>query len=178
MRPARSVSAASGLLCLALLASGCAGEKNVPDYAETYRRLASSAVKLYIRIEPLRGSRLGLASADSLLFSYSREETGGAVKSLKNLETQFSKIPAGRLSEEEVDRATVIINWLRGTRFGFEVLDGNRSNPLLYTWAAEEALWVIPSRVVPPYDGELEAYRKRILRTGEDLPERLSRLSS
>ena len=164
MRSPRFASAASVLLCLAMLASGCASKKNVPDYTETYRRLASSAVKLYVRIEPLRGSRLGLASADSLLFSYSKEETDEAVKRLKSLETQFSKIPAGRLGEGEVDRATVIINWLRGTRFAFEVLDCGRSNPLLYAWAAEEALWVIPSRIAPPYDGELEAYRKRILR--------------
>jgi hypothetical protein len=147
-----------------MLAPGCAGKENLPDYAATYRRLASSAVRLYIRIEPLRSSRLGLASADSLLFSYSNEETAGAIKNLKNLETQFSKIPAGRLSEGEVDRATVIINWLRGARFGLEVLDCGRSNPLLYAWTAEEALWAMPSRIVPPYEGELEAYRKRILR--------------
>jgi hypothetical protein len=164
MKPARSVSAVSVLLCLALLVSGCAGKKNVPDYADTYRRLASSAVKLYAGIEPLRASRLGLASADSLLFTYSKEETDDAVKRLKALEARFSKIPAGRLSAGDVDRATVIINWLRGTRFAFEVLDSGRSNPVLYAWAAEEALWVIPSRIAPPYDGELEAYRKRILR--------------
>ena len=164
MISARSASAAPALLVLAMLASGCSGEKNIPDYAATYRRLASSAVRLCVQMEPLRGSRLGLASADSLLFSYSKEETAGAVKRLRSLEIQFSKIPAGRLSAGDVDRATVIINWLRGTRFAFEVLGCNRSNPLLYAWAAEEALWVIPSRIVPPYDGELEAYRKRILR--------------
>ena len=164
MRSARSASAISALLCLALFASGCAGKKDVPNYADTYRRLASSAVKLYVGIEPLRASRLGLASADSLLFSYSKEETDEAVKRLKSLEAQFSKIPAGRLSAEDIDRATVIINWLRGTRFAFEVLDCRRSSPLLYAWAAEEALWVIPSRIAPPYDGELEAYRKRVLR--------------
>jgi len=164
MRSVRPASAVSALLCLALLASGCAGTKNVPDYTDTYRRLASSAVKLSVGIEPLRASRLGLASADSLLFCYSKEETDGAVKRLKSLESRFSKIPAGRLSSGDVDRATVIINWLRGTRFAFEVLDCSRSNPLLYAWAAEEALWVMPSRIAPPYDGELEAYRKRILR--------------
>ena len=164
MISARSASAVSALLCLALLASGCADKKNAPNYIDAYRRLASSAVKLYCRIEPLRASRLGLASADSLLFSYSKEETDEAVKRLKSLEAQFSKIPAGRLSAEDIDRATVIINWLRGTRFAFEVLDSRRSSPLLYAWAAEEALWVMPSRIAPPYDGELEAYRKRVLR--------------
>ena len=178
MRSPRSASAASVLLCLAMLASGCAGKKNAPDYSETYRRLASSAVKLYIRIEPLRGSRLGFASADSLLFSYSKEETGEAVKHLKSLETQFSKIPAGRLSAGDVDRATVIINWLRGTRFAFEVLDCSRSNPLLYAWAAEEALWVMPSRIALPYNGELEAYRKRILRVPDLLASGAANLDS
>jgi len=85
MKSARSASAASALLCLAMLASSCAREKNIPDYAATYRRLASSAVRLCVQMEPLRGSRLGLASADSLLFSYSKEETADAVKRLKNL---------------------------------------------------------------------------------------------
>jgi len=102
-------------------------EKNIPDYAASYRRLASNAVRLYVQIEPLRGSRLGLASADSLLFSYSKEETAGAVKRLRSLEIQFSKIPAGRLSAGDVDRATVIINWLRGTRFR---LRGPRLQPV------------------------------------------------
>ncbi len=167
MRSAGFASAPKVLLCVALLAAGCAGDTDAPDYAGAYRRLASSAVKLYVRIEPLRASRLGIASADSLLFSYSKEETDGAVRSLKSLETLFSKIPAGRLSAEDVDRATVIINWLRGTRFAFEGLACARSNPLLYAWAAEEAIWTIPSRIAPPYDGELDAYRKRLLRVSD-----------
>jgi|WetSurMetagenome_2_1015567.scaffolds.fasta_scaffold63378_2 hypothetical protein len=164
MKPPRLSSAIVPLLCAALSVGGCARTRNAPDYADTYRRLASSAVRLSIRIEPLRASRLGLAAADSLLFTYSKEEIGEAIKSLKNLETRFSKIPAGRLSAEDVDRATVIINWLRGTRFAFEGLDCARSNPLLYAWTAEEALWGMPSRIAPPHDGELEAYRQRILR--------------
>jgi hypothetical protein len=167
MRSRGSARAASILLCLALLAAGCARDRNVPDHAATYRRLASNAVDLYTRIEPLRSSRLGLGPADSLLFSYSRGETDEAVARLRSLETRLSKIPPGRLSAQDVERATVIINWLRGTRFAFEELGCYRSNPLLYAWAAEEALWVIPSRIVPPYAGELEAYRKRVSRVPE-----------
>jgi hypothetical protein len=164
VRPPRSIRAASTLLLFAIFAAGCARERNAADDAAAYRRLASSAAKIAVRIEPLRCSRLGLTSADSLLFTYSKTETDEAGKQLKSLEAQFSKIPAGRLDAGDVDRATVIINWLRGTRFAFEVLGSPRSNPLLYAWAAEEALWTIPSRIAPPYEGELEAYRKRVLR--------------
>ncbi len=53
----------------ALLASGCAGKKNAPNYADTYRRLASNAVKLYGRIEPLRGSACS-AALSRLYLSY------------------------------------------------------------------------------------------------------------
>ncbi len=164
VRPPRSIRASTVLLLFAFLAAGCGGGENAPDDDAVYRRLASSAVELSIRIEPLRCSRLGFASADSLLFTYSKPETDDALKQLKSLESRFSRIPAGRLDAADVDRATVIINWLRGTRFAFEVLGSARSNPLLYTWAAEEALWTMPSRIAPPYDGELDAYRKRVLR--------------
>jgi hypothetical protein len=164
VKTARSIHALCVPLLLAFLAAGCGGGKNAADDAAAYRRLAASAVTLSIRIEPLRCSRLGLVSADSLLFTYSKRETDEAIKLLKGLESQFAKIPAGRLDAADVDRATVIINWLRGTRFAFEVLGSARSSPLLYTWAAEEALWTMPSRVAPPYAGELEAYRKRVLR--------------
>lgn len=164
MNAPRSIRAASSILLFAFLASGCGGGKNAADDDAAYRRLAASAVKLSLRIDPLRGSRLGFVSADSLLFTYSKQETDEAIKQLKSLESQFSKLPAGRLEAADVDRATVVINWLRGARFAFEILASPRSNPLLYTWTAEEALWTIPSRIAPPYDGELEAYRKRILR--------------
>jgi hypothetical protein len=153
------------LLCsFAALGTGCGARKNDADDAGACRRLESLAVKLSTEIEPLRSSRLGITASDSCIFTYSDEEVRNALKRSRKLETRFSSIPAGRLSAREIDRATVIINWLRGVRFAFNDLESRRWSPLLYCWTAKEALWVMPSRITPPYDGELEAYRKRILR--------------
>ncbi|MDD4857995.1 MAG: hypothetical protein PHD74_07795, partial [Candidatus Krumholzibacteria bacterium] len=164
MRFTRGFIAAVLLCSLGALGTGCGARKNGADDASACRRLESLAVKLSSEIEPLRGSRLGLTASDSLLFTYSDDEVKSALKRSKKLEAQFSGIPAERLGAREIDRATVIINWLRGVRFAFNDLESRRWSPLLYCWTAEEALWVLPSRITPPYDGELEAYRKRLLR--------------
>ncbi|HVO76679.1 MAG TPA: hypothetical protein VMT60_01715, partial [Candidatus Bathyarchaeia archaeon] len=157
--------AAAFLICsLAGLCLGCGARKSALEYAEDYRRIASLAGGLCAEIEPLRASRLGVTASDSLLFTYSEDEIKGALKRARSLEAQFSKIPAGRLNATDTERATVVINWLRGAVFAFDDLGTFRWNPLLYSWTAREALWVLPSRLAPPYEGELEAYRKRILR--------------
>jgi hypothetical protein len=164
MRFRRDLAAAVVLCSLAGLGMGCGAKRGASDYAVAYRRLASDAVTLYTRLEPLRSSRLGIIASDSLLFTYSDDEIEGALRRGKRLEARFSTIPAGRLNAGDINRAIVIINWLRGAVFAFEDLESARWNPLIYCWTAEDALWVVPSRVVPPYEGELEAYRKRILR--------------
>ena len=164
MRPMRGIVAAILLFSIAGLGPGCGAKRSTVEYADAYRRYASLAVKLCSEIEPLRASRLGIPSSDSLLFTYSEDEIRGARAKSRRLVSQFSSIPAGRLSGGDTDRATVIIDWLRGVNFAFDGFDSFRWNPLLYSWTAEEALWVIPSRIEPPYNGELEAYRKRILR--------------
>jgi hypothetical protein len=157
--------AAALILCSAgSFGAGCGAKKSAPDYEGAYRLAASGAMALRSEIEPLRGSRLGITAADSLLFTYSEGEIREALKRLKRLEAQMSKIPAGSLRERDVDHATVIIGWARGARFAFEDLQSHRSSPLLYCSTAEEALWGIPSRVVSPASGEVEAYRKRIMR--------------
>jgi len=164
MRFMRGFAAALVLCSLAWLGAGCGVKKDASAYGDAYRRLASGAMELSTNIEPLRGSRLGIAASDSLLFTYSENEIRGALKRLKRIEAQLSKIPAGSLGERDVDRATVIIDWARGARFAFENLQSHRSSPLLYCWTAEEALWGIPSRITSAPSGEIEAYRRRILR--------------
>ncbi|MGD1048361.1 MAG: DUF885 family protein [Candidatus Krumholzibacteriaceae bacterium] len=163
MRSTRAILAAILLFSIAGLGPGCGARRGNPD-RDAYRRYASLAVKLCARIEPLRASRLGISSSDSLLFTYSEDEIRVALAKSQRLVTQFSGIPAGRLNGGDTDRATVIIDWLRGVTFAFDGFDSFRWNPLLYCWTAEEALWVIPSRIEPPYSGELDAYRRRILR--------------
>jgi hypothetical protein len=163
MRHPRYIAAAAVALALGCLGAGCAG-RGGPDYGREYRSISSVAVKLYGDLEPLRSSRLGLTASDSLLFTYSDEEIKDAIKRLKRLEGRISRLPEGRLGPAEASRATVILDWARGSRFAFTEVQSNRSDPLLYCWAAEEALRVLPARIEPPYDGELDAYRRRIRR--------------
>jgi hypothetical protein len=164
MRFMRGSAAVIVLCSLAWLGAGCGAKRDAPAYGDTYRRLASGAMELSTKIEPLRGSRLGIAASDSLLFTYSENEIRDALKQLKRIEAQLSRIPAGSLGERDVNRATVLIDWVRGARFAFEDLQSHRSSPLLYCWTAEEALWGMPSRITPPSSGEIDAYRRRILR--------------
>jgi hypothetical protein len=160
---ARSIAIVLILYSLGCLTAGCGSPKDVPDYEGAYRRVASAAMALSTELEPLHASRLGITAADSLLFTYSEREIESALKRLKRLEAQLAKIPATGLSERDVTRATVVIDWIRGARFAFEDLRGCQSSPLLYCWTAEEALWGIPSRPTPPGAGEIESYRKRVL---------------
>lgn len=164
MRFIRSFAIAAAVAALAPLVAGCGKSRSLADGQAIYRGLASAAISLYGEIEPLRSSRLGITSSDSLLFTYSTEEIGAAVKRLKKLETRFSRFPASRLPERDIEEATAVIHWLRGESFSLESLKLHRSNPLLYCGIAREALWSIPSRPEPPAAGELDAYRTRIRR--------------
>ncbi len=151
--------------CLALL-QGCADNRARAGRAE-FRRLAAEAVRLYTVIHPLRASRLGIVEADSLLFTFGAGEIGDAVEALERLDDRLSALSAAGLSAREIDQARVMINWSRGERFAFERLAIHRTNPLLYAWAAEEALEEMPSRLEPVRPGEAEAYGKRVLATAD-----------
>jgi len=164
MKLIRLLAAAASAAIIMALSMGCGEDTSAADEENTFRRLASEAVALYGEIEPLRSSRLGIASSDSLLFTYSAEEIEHALKRLKRLETRFSRLSASRLSARNVERAAVMIHWLRAESFALGALECQRSNPLLYCGIAEEALWIAPSRFTPPAEGELEAYLKRIRR--------------
>jgi hypothetical protein len=165
-------------LVIICLAEGCGRETTAARSAREYARLCSSAIKLYTDIQPLRSSDLGIVRCDSLLFTFSEDEIRTSVARLKKLESQFSDLPVTNLGPREVAEATVVIYWLRGGIFAFETLRENVSSPLLYCRLAEEALWGIPSRLEPPYEGELDAYRARILRLPELLRNAEAQLAS
>lgn len=152
----------SALCALALALPGCGREKQAERDAKTYAGLVSETISLYARIEPVRASALGMISSDSLLFSFSDEEVAAALARLRTLESRFSAFGAARLAPRDIDNIEVIAYWLRGEIFALAEVKTFRFNPLLYCWAAEEALWEIPSRSTPPYPGELGAYRARI----------------
>ena len=152
------------LLAVLSLSGSCGKEKSEAKNAQEYARLTASAIKLYTEMQPLRSSRLGMAGSDSLLFTFSEDEIAGSIQRLKKLKSQWSGLSATNLTARDIDEATVVIHWLRGELFALETLQNHRCNPLLYCWMAEEALWGMPARITPPYDGELDAYRKRTLR--------------
>jgi hypothetical protein len=152
------------LLTVICFAASCGRDRSASEQARDYARLTTGAIKLYTELQPLRSSRLGIEHSDSLLFTFSEDEIHGAVKRLKKLEARFSSLPASNLPARDIDVAAVVIHWLRGEQFALETLQNHRHNPLLYCWMVDEALWGLPSRIAPPYDGELEAYRRRILR--------------
>ena len=141
---------------------GCGGGGEPHDGFE-HRRLVAEATRLYMGLHPLRSSRLGLHEADSLLFTFGDEEIIDALEGLARLDERLSALPAAGLSPRDIDQARVMIHWARGERFAFETLAIQRTNPLFYVWAAEEALEGMSSRIEPPRSGEAEAYRARVL---------------
>ncbi len=152
----------SAFCALALALPGCGREKQAERDTRAYAGLVSETISLYARIEPLRASALGMISSDSLLFTFSDEEVAAELARLRKLEGRFSAFGAARLAPRDIDNIEVIAYWLRGEIFALGEVKSFHFNPLLYCWAAEEALWGIPSRAKAPYPGELGAYRARI----------------
>ncbi len=157
------ITAAAIILCMI---TAC--ERKPKDAASRSRRqyhaIVQGSVHLYSRLHPLRSSRLDLYGADSILFTFAPEEIEGLGEEIERLLNEVSGIQPAYLDEAAVDNLTLIMNWLKGERFALGELALYRKNPLLYCWVAEEALYGIPSRIEPPYDGEREAYEKRIAR--------------
>lgn len=129
-----------------------------------YRAIVQGSVHLYSRLHPLRSSRLALYGADSLLFTFTPDEIEETSEEIERLLNTVSGVAPAYLDERNVDNLVLIMHWLKGERFALDELALYRRNPLLFCWIAEEALYGIPSRIEPPYDGEREAYEKRIAR--------------
>jgi hypothetical protein len=156
-------NAAAALLALALaLAVACEKDESAGRGRRLYRVLRSEALALYFDMYPLRGSRMGLDRCDSLLFTYSEEESEEIASRLRRLESGFGKMPMSGLTEEEYDDSRLITRWVKGELFAIEHLEDNRDNPLLYCWIVDEALWGITMRNELPREGELAAYLARL----------------
>ncbi len=126
--------------------------------------LIREAVGFYARLHPLRSSRLGLYQSDSLLFTFSPEEVDEAAGQLDTLLAGFTGLPRATIDERRLDDLKRIVHWLKGEQHSFGTIRNHRRNPLLYCWMLEEALFGIPSRAGEPYEGEHEAYTRRISR--------------
>jgi hypothetical protein len=162
------------LLATATLVSpGCdrdrhAGEENI------YRGLRSEILELYLDTNPLRASQSGFTDADSLLYVYAREDLETTISRIKRLDERLRRLTISHLDEREIEDTRMLLMWLKGERYGLEKLQYYRYNPLLYCWIVGEALWGIPSRPEPPYEGELSAYEGRI----SQIPELLGNASA
>ena len=144
------------------LLTGCGG--GPIEGGGRYRALRSETLDLYLELHPLRGSRLGCGATDSLLFTYSAEEISASIKKLSDLEDDLKTLTSSGLDTRRIEDSLLLLGWIRGERYALEELLYFRYNPLLYCWILEEALWSVPLRTTPPYEGELEAYEKRRLR--------------
>jgi len=153
------------LLVPALLAAAlvsCSGGTPEDDARGDFDSIASAALDLYRELHPLRWSGLGLAGADSLLFTFTEREMAEAAEGLDSLIETLSSLPASSLDRQRLDDSFLLLDWMKGERFALGEHGACRSNPLLYCWMIEEALFSIPSRPGPPYPGEAGQYARRL----------------
>ncbi|MBN1165287.1 MAG: hypothetical protein JXB45_11955 [Candidatus Krumholzibacteriota bacterium] len=146
------------------LSCGCQDNDRQEIDRRNFRALSAEALELYHGLHPLRSSRLGFHSSDSLLFTFSDREIDHYASRVRNLLERFSALPAQHIQEEGITASQLLTHWLKGELFSLEKLMNYRFNPLLYCWMVEEALLGIPYRPGPPAEGELEAYQKRLSR--------------
>ena len=151
-------------LILFLFTAGCGKQSTVDISRKTFDAMAGDAVSLYVRIHPLRASRLGLAGADSLLFTFSPTEIEHAMTVIDTLIAAVSSIPADDLDDGRIDESILLRDWMKGECFAFTQSRTCLDNPLLFCWMIEEALMGIPARPWPPTDGERQAWAARISR--------------
>lgn len=161
MRFGRNGALAAAAIAFLALAGGCARDDKARGETE-YRRLAREACGLYREVQPLRSSRLGFADADSLLFTFSAEETAAAADRLRRFESRLASLHASGLDARERDEARVILYWARGELFALERIREGQADPLLFAWMIEEAVEQHPARLDPPLPGEAEAYGRRL----------------
>lgn len=161
-RAAGGIWAFLSMLVISIAVSGC-GDRDAPlEYRRAFGSIALEALELYTEIHPLRSSRLGIPGADSLLFTFSADQTDYYVVRCDSLLKRISGLPANHFEAREIDDSVILIDWLKGELFALRKLRTWETNPLLYAWMAEEALFGIPSRVDPPGEGELRSYERRL----------------
>jgi hypothetical protein len=155
------------LLLIMTLSTACDREESDGRDQRLFRVLRSEALSLYFDMYPLRGSRMELYRCDSLLFTYSKDESEDIYSRLRRLQSGFKKLSVAGLGEKEYEESRLITRWANGELFALEHLEDNRGNPLLYCWIVDEALWGLPSRTTPPLTGEPEAYLRRLEKIGK-----------
>lgn len=154
----------AGALAAALVAAGC-GKDPARTAARDFDRIAAEALELYRVAHPLRWSRLGLAGADSLLFTFSTREIESTRAAIDTLVASMSALHAAHLDARRLDDSALLLGWMGGLRFALGPSGEYTRNPLLYCWLIEEALFGLPARPFEPSDTtEAADYARRLSR--------------
>jgi len=156
------VLALFSMLAVSIAAPGCGGRDDSSGYLRSFESIVGEALELYGEIHPLRSSRLGITDSDSLLFTFSADEIDYCGARCDSLLERISRLPANHFEARAIDDSAILIDWLRGELFALRKLRAWETNPLLYCWMAEEALFGIPSRIEGPGAGELRSYERRL----------------
>jgi hypothetical protein len=146
---------------LVAISSNCDNHNSVRKARKNYSYIVGKTFRVYSELHPLRSTRLGITSSDSLLFTFSEREINSSINTLEALLKELKNTPLGDMDETQLDNLKIINNWIQSEIFTFTTLQNYRRSPLIYCWIIQEALTSIPQRSIPPYGDELSAYKKR-----------------
>ncbi len=147
---------------ISIVTGGCGGRDASIESRRAYRSIVGESLKLYTGLHPLRSSRLGISGSDSLLFTFSEKEIASCCAGCDSLLARMSTLPAAHFDSRDTEDSAILIDWLRGELFALRELRAWKTNPLLYCWMIEEALFGIPSRIEAPVTGEFRSYERRL----------------
>ncbi|MCK4538232.1 MAG: hypothetical protein KAV42_05490 [Candidatus Krumholzibacteria bacterium] len=164
--PARVIILSTVLSALAVisLTLSCSKKEDFQGSLMALDSLVEESISLHSHLHPLRSSRLGITGSDSRLFTFSRQEIDRSLEKIDAILKKISTLPANHFDNDRLDESTMLIRWLQGEAYALKELQIFRTNPLIYTWMLEEALYLIPSRHTPPSEQEFEDYSKRLSR--------------
>ncbi len=103
-----------------------------------------------------------MPGADSLLFTFSTPEIESALSEIDTILVRITALPASHFETSGLDDSATLIGWLRGESYALRKVRLFRSNPMIYCWMLEEALYGIPSRSTEPDENEFYSYQRRL----------------
>ncbi|MBU8922037.1 MAG: DUF885 family protein [Bacteroidales bacterium] len=162
--PTIIVSTLLSVLTVISMSLSCTKKEDFQGSLSALDSLIEESVSLHSHLHPLRSSRLGITGSDSRLFTFSSQEIDRSIEKIDAILKGISTLPANHFDDNRLDESTMLIRWLQGEAYALEELQLFRTNPLIYTWMLEEAIYLIPSRHTRASDQEFEDYSKRLSR--------------
>ncbi len=126
-----AIGVAISLAAVIASSSGCGSGGSQRSAAAEFDSIAGETAELYLRLHPLRSSRLGLEGADSLLFTFSKAEVDEALENIGSLLGAISAIPTAGLDQERLDDSILLVDWLKGERYALYPGGTAYDNPAL-----------------------------------------------